>query len=443
MASGRQDKITLEDLFLAAERAGLRLSVSAGKKEFRAGFRRCRDPLAALPALKALEAVFGDDYFFAVEDAPACLLPESYWRFSPCAGPAARVRACADCRLRGPCRGVPASGPWLGLPEGALRPVLPAPAEVVLELNKNCNLSCRACFGRKEESLPFSAVRRTMSQARALGVQALRLTGGEPLLYPRFWEALELARKNGFYVIVNTNATLLGERAARRLARLAHNVLVSLPGPSAPEHDAASGRPGLFTAKAGSLRAMKKAGLRPLRAGTVISSGLASRFPAGLKKVRALGFDSWELYRPMLGAEALAAAPEYRAGLREVRALATALAGQKGRPRVTIANPVPFCALPARARPWALGARFDDGWSRLVLDSSGVYKPSYPSRLRLGRGLAGAWRSPALRRLTSGRRFPAPCRGCLALFSCLGGSAFHARVQNGAIADPWARKRIK
>jgi len=432
----------LEELLRAADESGLELDLDRKAREFNISFRPGALPEKARIILYPLLSALEENFLITIAGAPACLMPDASEHFSwplGAKGPFKRVQACRACSLKGRCPGV--NRTWSGA-AGLLKPVLPAPAELVIELNKNCNLACRACFGRSGEELPFKAAGKALREAAALGLKSVRFTGGEPLLYPGLEKLLRLSRKLGFYTLLNTNALLFTPAAARRLAGLIDNALVSLPGIDEAGHAAGSGRAGLFASKAAAIKRLRSSGVKIVRAGTVISGPLIKNFGRWAKAVERLGFDIWELYRPMMSKEALAAAPEFKISKKDYIGLARKVAAQK-RPglRTVLANPAPFCALPAAARPFALGARFDDGWTRLVLDASGVYKPSYPSKKFLGGTLAGAWAHPFLEKTRAGAWLPLKCRRCSMLSSCLGGSRFQAEAAGDIFgADPWMER---
>lgn len=440
----------LEELLRAAADSGLEPGLDLRKREFRLLFKKSADPEKARAVLYPLLAALEENFLVTVSGAPACLLPDAFEHFTwplGARGPFRRIEPCSSCALKGRCPGV--NGHWAGA-AGLLRSVLPAPAELVLELNKDCNLACRACFGRSGEELPSGTAGRALREAAALGVKNVRFTGGEPLLHPGLENLLRLSRRLGFYTLLNTNALLFSAAKARVLAGLIDNALVSLPGVDEAGHAAGSGRAGLFGLKKAAIKRLRAAGVKVVRAGTVVSRPLVKDFERWHKAVKRLGFDIWELYRPMLGAGALAAAPEFRLSRNEFAELAGKVllvprfspgAPKKTGMRTVLANPVPFCALPAAARPFALGARFDDGWTRLVLDSSGFYKPSYPSKDFLGKTLAGAWKHPFLKKTRSAAWLPAACRRCGLLSVCLGGSRFQAGAAGDIFgADPWMRR---
>jgi len=88
------------------------------------------------------------------------------------------------------------------------------------EITSRCNLACGHCFATAtglEEPLEEGDCDRIVAGLRAAGVRKLALTGGEPLLSPLAFHAVESAVAAGMHVDINTNATLIDRDAARRL----------------------------------------------------------------------------------------------------------------------------------------------------------------------------------------------------------------------------------
>jgi molybdenum cofactor biosynthesis enzyme MoaA len=79
------------------------------------------------------------------------------------------------------------------------------------------------------------------------GVKAVHLTGGEPTIYPRFVDVLELAKKLGMRTSVGTIGTMLRRPAfAEQALPFLDEALFSLHGPTAAVHDELTGRTGSF-----------------------------------------------------------------------------------------------------------------------------------------------------------------------------------------------------
>lgn len=110
------------------------------------------------------------------------------------------------------------------------------PVFATMELTYTCNFACRFCYNpvdrrnqartksaAKPEAPPltFAEILSTMDQLRDMGVLYLTLTGGEPLTHPKFWEIAEAAKDRTFALRIFSNAGLITEAVADRLAKLA------------------------------------------------------------------------------------------------------------------------------------------------------------------------------------------------------------------------------
>lgn len=102
------------------------------------------------------------------------------------------------------------------------------PLSGTFELSPVCNFSCKMCYVRKtrrevEESprgiLTLKDWLRIAREARDAGMLYLLLTGGEPLLWPDFWTLYEELVDMGFLVSINTNGSLIDDRAVARFRR--------------------------------------------------------------------------------------------------------------------------------------------------------------------------------------------------------------------------------
>ncbi len=106
-----------------------------------------------------------------------------------------------------------------------------------LEITSACNLSCRWCFVRAvrpERHMRLDQIETLLAEARPVLGPSLHLTGGEPLVHPRFKEILDSAEALGYtQLILNTNGLLLDEPLCRDLAdrKLQVTLYVSLDGP--------------------------------------------------------------------------------------------------------------------------------------------------------------------------------------------------------------------
>lgn len=87
----------------------------------------------------------------------------------------------------------------------------PAPVSVELDVTNVCNLNCPYCTNedyrtRCEVHLNIELVTRTIMELAAMGVKAITFTGGgEPTMYPKLRESIELAKQYGLDVALISN----------------------------------------------------------------------------------------------------------------------------------------------------------------------------------------------------------------------------------------------
>ncbi|OGR45259.1 MAG: hypothetical protein A2X35_03170 [Elusimicrobia bacterium GWA2_61_42] len=403
------------------------------------------DGRAARPAARDIlyRALNGLEPHFNVflEDAPFCFMPDAWDHalYRKKAGARyKRISACAACRMKAACPGLKKGSGFDAAPRGLLKPVLPAPSEIVFELTKKCNLNCRLCFASaSDETQPLDALREVLRGARELGVRNVRFTGGEPFLSASLLPLLKAAKAAGLYTLVNTNAALPDPELFKAAAPFIDNVLVSLQAVSAAGEKAATG--GDFKVKLANMKLLR-ARVPVFRLGTVASEELMAGFSAYLRLARRLKADIWEIYRPMPDGRGKERAAGLTPGPESFRKLSSLIAAAGSAAlRIVLANPLPLCLVPEQQRMNLLGAAYDDGHTRLVFDPRGFFKPSYYIEENLGADLGKAWRSAALKKINSTAGLPRACRGCDYLLKCLGGSRAAAKKARGKYSspDPW------
>lgn len=111
-----------------------------------------------------------------------------------------------------------------GLVQKAMK--LRQPLSGTIELLPLCNMNCKMCYIRLTKAqmetrgsmLSCDQWLRIAEEARDAGLLFLLLTGGEPLLYPKFERLYTELTKMGFIMTLNTNGTLIDEKWADLLA---------------------------------------------------------------------------------------------------------------------------------------------------------------------------------------------------------------------------------
>lgn len=149
---------------------------------------------------------------------------------------------------------------------------------VRLSLTEACNFCCPYC--RPEAITPESQTNlltpdewlTVLGAFHQLGVRALRLTGGEPLLYPHLDELLQKLQERQWFedVSMTTNGSLLGKRA-KELQKLGLNrVNISLDAVDGDTFDIRTGRIGELSAVIEGIEAALAAGFTSVKINTVL-----------------------------------------------------------------------------------------------------------------------------------------------------------------------------
>lgn len=140
------------------------------------------------------------------------------------------------------------------------RPVL-----MKIKPSSACNLRCTKCdaFHRCEPPLHIDLLRKTLTEASRLGARALRITGGEPLLYPHITELIDWAAKCSLDVSLTTNGTKLNlENCDAVLQAGARKFSISLDSHDPAIHDRLVGVSGAWEATTSGVRHLLRASKR-------------------------------------------------------------------------------------------------------------------------------------------------------------------------------------
>jgi MoaA/NifB/PqqE/SkfB family radical SAM enzyme len=141
-----------------------------------------------------------------------------------------------------------------------------------LELTDRCDLACSHCFRQvvppnsaRARDLDFQLLRKIVAEARPLGVEFIGLTGGEPMLHPRFLDILDTIVDGGLrYHFLSNGLGLpalvpqLFERPERRAGL--RKVCVSLEGATEATHDRIRGK-GSFRGALAGIAVLKAMGI--------------------------------------------------------------------------------------------------------------------------------------------------------------------------------------
>ena len=105
---------------------------------------------------------------------------------------------------------------------------------------------------------------KVIDEAMPLGLKDVKLTGGEPLMHPRFGELLEIIRQNNLGLTIETNGLLCTPEIAAEIARFPRRfVSVSIDGSDKETHEWMRGVPGSFEKAKHAISNLVQEGVRP------------------------------------------------------------------------------------------------------------------------------------------------------------------------------------
>jgi len=132
-----------------------------------------------------------------------------------------------------------------------------------LHVTARCELDCRHCYASPaaagKADPPLKQLVSVVEQARALGAETFKLTGGDPLLRPEALEAIAQPA-TGSSVTVLTNGLAPAEAMARLITEKGWELQISLDGAHAETHDWYRG-PGTYARLVANLEALAAQGL--------------------------------------------------------------------------------------------------------------------------------------------------------------------------------------
>ena len=149
---------------------------------------------------------------------------------------------------------------------------MPSLNQIYFYLTEGCNLACRHCYlapkfdphGKKHPVLPFKLFKTAISEALPLGLNGVKLSGGEPLLHPDILPMIEVLRQEELDLVMETNGILCSPKIAKAIAKLNNPFIsVSLDGADAETHDAIRGVSGAFIKSTEAIQNLADSGMQP------------------------------------------------------------------------------------------------------------------------------------------------------------------------------------
>ncbi len=300
------------------------------------------------------------------------------------------------------------------------------PEEVMIEVEPKCNFKCKFCFNqisfaketRNIKSFSTDYVKKIIDAVFKSGVRIIRFTGGEPMLRKDIFQLLKYAKNKDLEVRLNTNASLIDEKTAKKMKGIVDNILIPIWNYKDKK-------------KAKAIEYLKKQDIPVVRAGTVATKENIFNFDKIAHLISLLPLDAWELYRPIpvsnkrdLTSKGIKILTDKLIDLRKTT-----------EKNVFIANAIPFCSIKDLNKLNAVskGALSDDGHSRMVIDPRGFSKPHYFLDEDIGKPLEieKAWQSQFMRRMRGLEFLPQECHDCPFAFKCRGGSRQAAKMTSG------------
>jgi radical SAM protein with 4Fe4S-binding SPASM domain len=136
---------------------------------------------------------------------------------------------------------------------------------VVWNITRTCNLRCVHCYSdsmaaKYPGELNWEQMQSVVMDLAAYQIPSLLLSGGEPLIHPRFFNLVDLATEAGLKLTISTNGTLITpEKAALLKAANVAYVGISLDG-IGEIHDQFRGKEGAFKAAVDGFRYCNEVG---------------------------------------------------------------------------------------------------------------------------------------------------------------------------------------
>ena len=154
-----------------------------------------------------------------------------------------------------------------------------------ISVTDRCNFRCRYCmprerFGEEHTFLPrraylsFEEIRKVVNACKPLGLEKVRITGGEPLLRPNLEELISNLKESGVEIALTTNASLLSGQVERLAEAGLDRVTVSLDALDPKTHAQMTDSSIPVETVLDGIGAAVSAGLSPVKVNCVIQKGV-------------------------------------------------------------------------------------------------------------------------------------------------------------------------
>ena len=285
------------------------------------------------------------------------------------------------------------------------------PEEVQVILTQRCNLNCHFCFNKdttkKENNI--NEIKEIVRQTKELGIEAIRFTGGEPLLVKDLLESVIYAKQQGLYVIINTNGLLIDE-SNYKIFDYVDDVLISL-------HNVEE-----LNSKERAFNKLKRKNLI-LRGCTILLKENIKELEKFFRFFKKVKFNNYFLLRPI--PNPLNKTPMETQDVQDFTKKIIQL-NNTYKANAYIANALPFCSYDTeKLSQICVGGKNDSGYTRITVAENGDIKPSYYSNKILGNiktdSLKECWNNHYMKKIRNHQLVPTECKSCHHLHVCKGG----------------------
>ena len=324
---------------------------------------------------------------------------------------------------------------------------LSAPMVTNIQLTRACNLHCDHCFvevetKRHPDELSLEQFKTLFGELQLAGSPLVILAGGEPMMRPDFWEVIDAAVAADLDVALCSNATMITDDNAPRLAASGIKLFsISLDGATAEVHDRLRGHRAFERAVRG-VRALVAARAPGIKLRVTVTADNADTIADFAATAAGLGVPEivFKPFRHSTGGEALTSTQLYIKRSAYLRAVDVAMkAWPNDAPPATFDDGMPE-SLPAwtRVTP-SFGCVGGTTHASVIFDGRVVSCDAVltPKDWTLHeRGFIESWRSSPT--INSWRHLSdsGDCRSCSNFEGCGGGCRARALAAGLSMGDP-------